>query len=188
MKVDVTKIEGYAEMSAEDKVKALEAFEIAEPDYTGYVKKEVFDKASSEAADYKKQLKAKMTEDEQKEADRAAKEAEQLAELERLRKEKKTTEIKAQYLALGYDEKMAAETAEAFVSGDTAKCFENQRKFQEGLSKKVESKLLDGTDRPPNGDPKNPAVTQEQFDAMGYSERLKVFNEQPELFKQFTEG
>ena len=31
MKIDTTKITGYAEMSAEDKLKALEAFEIEEP-------------------------------------------------------------------------------------------------------------------------------------------------------------
>ena len=36
-KIDVSKIEGYAEMSAEDKLKALEAFDIPDPDYSGYV-------------------------------------------------------------------------------------------------------------------------------------------------------
>lgn len=40
---------------------------------------------------------------------------------------------------------------------------------------------------PPAGGGGSPEITKEQFDGMGYSERLKVFNEQPELFKQFTE-
>ena len=63
-KIDVTQIEGYAEMSAEDKLKALEGFDIPDPDYSGYVKKDVFDKTASELAGVKKQLKDKMTDDE----------------------------------------------------------------------------------------------------------------------------
>jgi len=60
-KIDITKIEGYEEMSAEEKLAALEGFEIPELDYTGFVKKELFDKASSEIANYKKQLFERMT-------------------------------------------------------------------------------------------------------------------------------
>ena len=63
-KIDISSIEGYAEMSAEEKLEALEAFELPEPDYSGYVKKELLDKASSEAANFKKQLREKMTEEE----------------------------------------------------------------------------------------------------------------------------
>ena len=59
-KIDVTQIEGYAEMSAEDKLKALEGFDIPDPDYSGYVKKDVFDKTASELAGVKKQLKDKL--------------------------------------------------------------------------------------------------------------------------------
>lgn len=42
-KIDISAIEGYEAMSAEEKLAALEAFEIPEPDYTGFVKKELFD-------------------------------------------------------------------------------------------------------------------------------------------------
>ena len=50
----VTKIEGYAEMSPEDKVAALEAYEYDD----GSNLKSAVDKATHEAAEYKKQLKA----------------------------------------------------------------------------------------------------------------------------------
>ena len=63
-KIDVSTIEGYEEMTAEEKLAALEGFELPEPDYTGYVKKELFDKASSEIAGYKKQIFEKMTAEE----------------------------------------------------------------------------------------------------------------------------
>ena len=56
-------------MSVEDKLKALESYEI-ELDYTGYVKKDLFDKTASELAEKKRQLKAKLTEEETKEQER----------------------------------------------------------------------------------------------------------------------
>ena len=63
-KIDVTQIEGYETMTAEEKLKALEEFDVPDPDYSGFVKKEQFDKAASELATAKKQLREKMTEDE----------------------------------------------------------------------------------------------------------------------------
>ena len=36
-KIDINAIEAYEAMSAEEKLAALEAFEIPEPDYTGFV-------------------------------------------------------------------------------------------------------------------------------------------------------
>ena len=54
MKIDITKIEGYENLSVEERLKALEEYEI---DITGYVSKSVFDKASSDLASYKKKYK-----------------------------------------------------------------------------------------------------------------------------------
>ena len=63
-KIDVSKIEGYENMTPEQKIAALEGFDTPDPDYSGYVKKDVFDKTASELAGVKKQLKEKMTDDE----------------------------------------------------------------------------------------------------------------------------
>ena len=69
--IDTSKIEGYEEMTPEDKVKALESFNLPDPDYSGYIKKDTFDKTASELAQVKKDLKARMSEDELKEKERA---------------------------------------------------------------------------------------------------------------------
>ena len=47
-KIDVTKIEGYANMTAEEKLKALEGYSIPEPDMSSYISKDQFDKLASE--------------------------------------------------------------------------------------------------------------------------------------------
>ena len=65
-KIDTSTIEGYSDMTPEQKIAALEAYESAEPDYSGYVKKDVFDKTASELAAKKKELNAKLSEDEKK--------------------------------------------------------------------------------------------------------------------------
>ena len=41
MKIDFSSIEGYESMTAEEKLAALEAMDIPEPDYSGWVKKDV---------------------------------------------------------------------------------------------------------------------------------------------------
>ena len=63
MKIDVTQIEGYENMSPEEKLKALEGFDIPSPDYSGYVKKDLYDKTASELAAKKKELKERLSDD-----------------------------------------------------------------------------------------------------------------------------
>jgi arsenate reductase-like glutaredoxin family protein len=186
-KIDTTKIENYANMTAEEKLAALEAFEYEADNPDAERLKAAVSKANSEAAELKRQLKARMTEDEQKEAERAAKEAEKDALLESLKKDKAVSESKAKFLGLGYDEKLAAETAKALADGDMEKVFANQGIHLENVKKAAAASALAGDPKPPAGGGGATEITKEQFNEMGYAERLKVFNEQPELFKQFTE-
>ena len=68
MKVDTSKINGYSEMSAEEKLAALESFEIEVPNGDGEIEKlkAALSKSNSEAAEYKRQLRAKQTDEEAK--------------------------------------------------------------------------------------------------------------------------
>lgn len=186
-KIDVTQIEGYAEMSAEDKLKALEGFDIPDPDYSGYVKKDVFDKTASELAEKKKQLKDKMTEDEQK----AQKEQEEREELqskyEKLLRESEVSKHKAKLVALGYDETLADETAVAMVDGDMEKVFANQKKHLDSVEKRVRADALKDTPKPtPDGDSKT--MTLDKFRKMSPAERAAFYEEHPEEYKELYGG
>lgn len=181
-KIDVTQIEGYADMSAEDKLKALEGFDIPDPDYSGYVKKDVFDKTASELAEKKKQLKDKMTEDEQK----AQKEQEEREELQskydKLLRESEISKYKAKLVALGYDEKLADETALAMVDGDMEKVFTNQKKHLDSVEKRVRAEALKDTPKPtPDGDSKT--MTLEKFRKLSSQERYDFSVKNPEEYK-----
>lgn len=185
MKIDVTKIPNFDNLP-EDVKTALENYKIEtpEPDFTGYIPKAQFDKTASELADVKKQLKARMTEEEKKEAERLAAEQALKEELEKLRKAQALSENKARFLGLGYDEKLALETAQALVDGDMDKVFANQQIHIENVKKAERAAGVANDPTPPAGGSGETEITKEQFDKMGYTERLKLFNEQPEVYQK----
>ena len=150
-KIDVSTIEGYEEMTAEEKLAALEGFELPEPDYSGYVKKELFDKASSEIAGYKKQIFEKMTAEEAAKAEADEKMAAIQQELEQLRQDKVVQEYTAQFLSIGYDKELASETAVALQRGDMNTVFLNQTKFATIREKALKAELMKNTPKPPAG-------------------------------------
>lgn len=189
-KIDTSNIEGYADMTAEEKVAALEAYEHKPVvDTSGEEKlKNALSKANSEAAEWKRKHNALLSEEEQKKLAAEEQLNTMQAELEALRHEKTLSEHKAQFLGLGYDETQAQEMAEAWQGGDVAKFSEFMKEHQETLKKQVKSDVLQDTPRPESLGVVEQGMTQEEFDTLDYTERLKVYNEQPELYKTFTGG
>lgn len=187
-KIDISKIEGYAEMSVEDKLKILESFEYEDNASELERLKNANSKANSEAAEWKRKHNALLDEDEKKkQADSEALE-QMKKELDELRKEKKVSDYKSKYLAQGYDEKLAAETAAALADGDMDKVFANGEKFKSEMEKKIKADILKGTPKPDmnNGDGKS--ITKEQFEKMEYSDRLKLYTENKALYDEMMNG
>lgn len=186
-KIDVTKIEGYADMTPEQKLEALEKYDIPDPDYSGYVKKSVFDKTASDLAAKKKELAAKMTEDEQKTQKELEERKELQAKYEQLLYENQVSKFKAKYLSMGYDEKLADATAEAMVNGDTEKVFVNQQKHLESVEKKVRAELLKNTPKPV-GDGGTKTMTLDNFRKMSPQERYEFSVNNPQEYKTLYEN
>lgn len=159
-KIDTSGIEGFAEMSAEQKLAAVLGLEVPdEVDLSDYVPKAQADKSAAEAANYKKQLAAKMTDDEaaaaakaQELADMQSKIAEQEQTIQKLTQAQTEAAYKAKYLALpGFDEKLAEETAKAMAAGDMDKVFANQQKANVAYEKQIKADLLKHTPGPSGG-------------------------------------
>lgn len=150
-RIDTTKIEGYAEMSAEEKLAALESFEYEDKSEDYAKLKKSFDKASSEVADWKKKHNALLSDDERQKQEAEANIKAMQTELENLRREKTVSGHKAKYLAMGYDEAMAEETAAALVDGNLDLVFANQAKYQAAALKKYQSDAMKGNPTPPAG-------------------------------------
>lgn len=186
-KIDVSKIEGYAEMSAEDKLKALEAYDVPEPDLSGYVDKKLYDKTASELADKKKELREKLTDDEAAKQKEQEERDEMQRELDALRREFTVSKNKAKLVALGYDEALADDTAEAMADGKLDKVFANQKKHLEAFEKKVRAEALKNTPKPtPDGD--GNTMTLKKLREMSPADRLKYSQEHPEEYKELYTG
>lgn len=164
--IDTSSIENFENMTAEEKVTALLGIEIPESvDLSGYVEKSVFDKKATEAANLSKQLKAKadevkarMTEEEQRQsalAERVEAEAAEKEELKAriadLEKQNTLREFTMSFAGLGLDEKLSSETATALVDNDSAKMFANLKKFLDGYKKSIEAELMSRTPQPNGG-------------------------------------
>lgn len=144
-KIDVTKIEGYESMSAEEKLAALEAYEFEEPAPATDAEsklKEALSRANGDAAEWKRKYRATLDDAKRAEEERAERDKARDEELEMLRKERTVSRLEAQYLAAGYSPELASASAKAQADGDTAAVIANQMKFIEETKTKLEAAAL----------------------------------------------
>ena len=143
--------------------------------------KRAMDKASSEAADYKKRYNATLSEKEQADMAKAEEQArrdERLAELERENSIHKFTE---QYLDLGYDKESATAAATAQVDNDVDTLFKLQKKIIDEKVLAKEQELIKDIPRAKTG--VYSSMTAEQILAIpDREERHKAMAENIELF------
>ncbi len=167
-------------------IEDLMALEIEEPkiDMSKFVSKELYDKAASDTANYKKQLRANMSEAEQKALADAEKLAEIVAERDKLLAEKTVAENTSGLVAIGYDEKTAKEVATAFMNGDFAAVVSAQAKFVDAQRKSAIAEKVKETPIPPTDNKNGNVLTKEQFQKMSLDEQTKVFKETPELYNE----
>lgn len=114
--------------------------------------KAALSKANSEAADYKKQLRTKQTDDEAAAAAQKEEHDRLVQENADLKRSMALSERKAKLLAMGYDESLADETAAAMVDGDMDKVMANQSKYLEVQKKNIQADAMRKTPRPAAGD------------------------------------
>ena len=181
--------EAYSDgMTVEDIEKALAEIELP-ADMSSEVErlKNALSKSNSEAADYKRQLKDKMSDEERKAKEDADKWSEMEEKYNALVKKDAISTNKARLLALGYDETLATETAEAMFDGNMDVVFANQKKHIEAVEKKARSEKMKDTPKPEGGNSSN-TMTKEKLRGMTAQERYTFSVEHPEEYKQIYGG
>jgi len=170
-------------MTLEEIEKALESVTMPKDDSAEVERlKTALSKSNSEAADYKKQLREKMTEDEQAKAKEAEEREKLQKDYEALLHKTTVSENKAQLLALGYEEALADDTAEAMASGDMAKVMANQKKHLDAYAKKVRAEALKDTPKP-TGDGDSKTMTLDKLRKMSPQERYEYSVKNPQEYK-----
>lgn len=174
MKIDTTKISGYAEMTAEQKIAALEAYEYEDNKNLLSQRNAEIAKKKTEIEELNKKIAEKMTADERAAAEKAALDKERDEEIKALRRENAINRNTAKYAAMGYDAKLAEETATALVDNDIDKVFANQAIFNASMKASIEADALRGTKPPAGKQTDNEAP---DFDKMTDAEYFKFMNE-----------
>ena len=149
--------------------------------------KEQLSKANSEAANYKKQLQAKMSDDEKAKAQAKEQLDQLIADNESMKRQLTITDNKAKLVAIGYPEDLAKATAEAMFGGDLDTVVANQKIMLDSLEQSVRADVMKGTPVPPAGQG-SPAVSGEQFQAMSLQEKMELYSNDPELYHKLNEG
>ena len=175
-------------MSVADIEKALEGIEMPTDNSAEIDRlKTALSKSNSEAAEYKKQLREKMTAEEIKAKEDAEKMEALIKERDALLREKTVATYKSSYLALGYDENLALATAEALANGEIDKVFANQKKHNESVEKRIRADVLKETPTPEGGNGSE-TITKEKFSKMSIAEQYKYSVEHPEEYKKLYGG
>jgi hypothetical protein len=144
-------------------------------------------KSNSENADWKKKHREALSEEERKAqemADRMKQLEEQNATLLR---ESNVSKHKAKFLGMGYEESLANDAAVAMADGDMEKLFSYQQKHQEALAKQIRADALKSTPKPVP-DKGDGAITRDQIAKMNMEDRVKLYRERPDEYKEIYGG
>lgn len=185
-------IEGYAEMTAEQQLEALQALELPEHDTSEVDKwKKQFDQTSHDLAKMKKankelqdQLNSKLSDDERAKAERDKALEEITAERDALMRESAINKATAQYIALGYSEELAASTANALYDGDLETVLQNTNAFKEGIEQSIRKTIIGSNSAPDGkGGIAKPMTKAEIMAITDTAKRQQAIAEHPDLFK-----
>lgn len=152
--------------------------------------------ASAEASKYKhereelkKQLDAKLSDEEKAKAAQDAENAAIRQQLEQMTRERNIANYTSALVAndIGMDAETAKSVAEALNAGEIDKVFDGIRKFITAHDKSLREAALINNQTLQGGATEK-TMTQEEFDNMGYMETVRFKNEHPELYKKFTEN
>lgn len=182
MKIDVSTIEGFDGMSAEEKVNALLGVDL--PDNNGEIEKlkASLNKATSEASEWKKKHNALLSEDQRKaeednEAMSALKE-----ELETLRREKTVSSYQARLLENGYGKDDAEQGAKLLADGNIDAFFGTLSTYKGNLEKSIKAELLKSNPVPKDHGGSDTVMTKEKYDKLSMHEKMVFMSEHPEEY------
>ncbi len=84
---------------------------------------------------------------------------------------------------MGYEEKLAEDTAEAMANGDTDKIFANQKKHLDNVEKKIKADVLKDTPKPEGKGKSDEGMTLDKLRKMSPLDRKNWVDANPQDYK-----
>lgn len=187
MKIDTGKIEGYSEMTAEEKLAALENFEYEDNAAELERYKNLSSKANSEAAELKRKLKKLSEEDGKRKSEEDERIQSMQQEIESLKRDKTVSDYTAKMISQGYSKKLAEKAANALADGDMESYFSVQVQHNEDFKKSLKAEILKDTPRPDEPGA-GKGMTMKDFRKLSPGDRHKYAQEHPEEYKKLYGG
>lgn len=146
--------------------------------------KKAIDKATKEAAQYKRDLRARQTAEEVAAEEKKAADEETAKELAELRKEvARTKTVKTVMSKLGTDEETSTTIADCLYEQDIDGAMAAIQKVMTAKEKALRMEFSK-IPAPSAGNSDGPTITKEQLSGMGYKERLDFANKHPEEYNK----
>lgn len=143
-KIDVTTIDGFDSLTAEEKVAKLMDYEFEAPADSEEVMKlkTALSKSNSEAADWKRQYRDTLSEAERAKAEREEEDKKLHEELAMYRKKETVMNYKDKYRSKGYSDELATSSAQAMADGDMETVLNNMMAFIDEREKAINASAL----------------------------------------------
>ena len=183
-KIDTSKIEGYAAMSAEEKLAVLEGLDIN--DGTSEIEnyKKMISKANTEAAEWKRKHNALLSDEEKAKEQREAEYQEMKDKVAALEKEKTVATYNASFTSMGYKPEMATKIAAALADGNMNEVFALMKQHGENKEKELRAEILKSTPTPSTAGGVDKPLTADEIMAISDPvERQQKIAENINLFK-----
>lgn len=167
-----------------DETKPDESAELAKLRADLAKQKAAMDKATKEAADYKRQLRQKQSAEEIAAEEKKAQDEARDKELAELRKRFAVAETSKSIMKFVTDEAVASQIAEDLYGASDADAA--IAAIQKAWTAKEKALRLEfgKIPAPGTGSGDGPTITKEQLDAMGYLERVKFANANPQEYER----
>ena len=189
MKIDLNSIQGYASMTPEQKLAALEGFEFDTSELDTLRaetknQKSLIDKYTGEIGQLKKKQNEGLSEAERKAAEQQEAMAKLQEKYDKLLLQSTIASYKAKYLGLGYEEALAEDTAKALANGEIDKVFANNAKHLEAVEKKQKADAARNTPKlDGGGSGVAPKTKEDIYKIKDPIERQQAIAQNIELFK-----
>lgn len=186
MKIDVSAIEGYESMTAEEKLNALLNYDVSDTE-VAKLRKQISDK-NAEISDWKKKHNALLDEDQRKQVEiedtiNALREQNAL-----LLKGQTINSYTAKLLAKGFDPNEAAKSAELLADGKIDEFLENNLgTYRTSIEKSVKTQLIKDNQSPGGVGGNELPMTKEQYDKLPMHEKMKFMAEHREDYEKMKE-
>lgn len=186
-KIDVSTIEGYENMSAEDKLNAVLGLDVPDSSELEKLKSQISNK-NSEISEWKKKHNALLDEDQRRQLEIEDTINELKKRNEVLERSQSVSDYKAGLLEAGFAPEEASNAAEKLADGNIKGFFENLMNFRGSMEKTIKANLIRQNPKPGDVGGTELIMTKEKYNTLTMREKMQFMSDHPDEYEAMKKG